>query len=57
VIRDDKELTTQQMLAFVRHHLRAARAYGVTIDAEGQPNQESVRKAAERFVLIRVNFQ
>ncbi|HZT98682.1 MAG TPA: nitroreductase family deazaflavin-dependent oxidoreductase [Ktedonobacteraceae bacterium] len=57
VILDDKELTAHEILAFVRHHPRAARAYSVTFDAEGQPNQESLRKAAERFVLIRVKLE
>ena len=56
VFPEDKELTAQEMLEFVRHRPGAARAYGVIFDAEGNANQESLRSAAERFVLIHINL-
>ena len=33
-----------------------ARIYGVKYDADGEPNWEDVRRAAERCVLIRVKL-
>ena len=56
VIRNDKEQIAQEMLAFVRHRPGAARAYGVTFDAERKPNQESLHNAADRFVFIRLKL-
>lgn len=57
VILDDKERTAQEMGDFVRQSKGAARAYNVTFDADGMPNQESLRKAAETWVLILVHLE
>jgi deazaflavin-dependent oxidoreductase (nitroreductase family) len=57
VILDDKERIAREMGAFVSHSKQAARAYGVTFDADGSVNQESLRKAAELWVLILVHLE
>ncbi|HZU71045.1 MAG TPA: nitroreductase/quinone reductase family protein [Ktedonobacteraceae bacterium] len=57
VIREDKEVIAREMEVFVRHLPNAARAYGVSFDEDGKPNQESLSNAAERFVLIRVHLE
>jgi len=56
VIRKDKALTAEEMASFVRQHPGVGRAYSVTFDANGQLNQETLRSAAERFMLIRVHL-
>ncbi len=50
----DKQQIAREMEAYVRQRPGAARAYGVTFDTDGQPDPASLRKAAERFVLIYV---
>lgn len=57
VILDDKEKTAQEMSDFVLQSKGAARAYNVTFDADGKPNQESLRKAAETYVLMLVHLE
>ncbi len=57
VILDDKERTAQEMQDFVSRSKQAARAYGVTFDADGKINQELLRKAAENWVLILVHLE
>jgi hypothetical protein len=57
VILDDKERTAQEMKDFVNHSKQAARAYGVTFNADGSVNQESLRKAAESWVLLLVHLE
>lgn len=56
VILGEKERTAQEMQDFVSHSKQAARAYGVTFDVDGSVNQESLRKAAENWVLIVVHL-
>jgi len=57
VILDDKERTAQEMKDFVSHSKQAARAYGITFDADESANRESLRQAAERWVLILVHLE
>ncbi len=52
----DKEVTADELLAFVRKNVGAARAYGVTIDANKQPDPESVRQAAKQFTMVRIHL-
>lgn len=56
VIHDDIELITEGLMAFVQQHSRAAPAYGVKLDANGQPDRASAQQAAQRFTLIRIHL-
>lgn len=56
VIHDDRELIAKEILAFVKQNKRAARAYGVQIDASGQPDPASVHQTAQRFTVIRIRL-
>lgn len=56
VIRDQEQIA-REMEAYVRQRPGAARAYGVTFDADGQPNAESLHNAAARFVLIYIKLE
>lgn len=55
-LHEDKEVIAEEMRTFVQHLPGAARAYGVTFDAKGQPNPESLRQAAQRFVLVGIQL-
>lgn len=56
VIRDEKERIAEELIAFVRQHPRGASAYEVKLDANGQPDRESARQAAQRFTLIYIHL-
>ena len=56
VEHDDTELIAQEMLAFLRIHKGAVRAYGVKLDANGEPELAMVEEAAHRFTLIRIHL-
>jgi deazaflavin-dependent oxidoreductase (nitroreductase family) len=53
---EDKEVTAQELLRFIEQLPGAARAYGVTFDAEKRPEPESVRQAAQRFTLMHIQL-
>ncbi len=55
-LHEDKEVIAEEMRTFVQHLPGAARAYGVTFDAKGQPNSETLHQAAQRFVLVRIQL-
>lgn len=56
VEHDNTELIAQEMRSFVKIHTGAARAYGVKIDANGEPEPATVEDAALRFTLIRIHL-
>lgn len=56
VIRDNTELIAERLMAFVQQHPRAAPAYEVKLDANGQPDRASAQQAAQHFTLIRIHL-
>lgn len=52
----DKQETAEQLLAFVRKNPRAARPYGITIDANKQPDPASAQQTAKRFTMVRIHL-
>ncbi|MGI9061358.1 MAG: nitroreductase/quinone reductase family protein [Ktedonobacteraceae bacterium] len=57
VEHDNTELIAAEMLAFLKLHKGAARAYGVKIDANGEPELATVQEASHRFTLIRIHLK
>lgn len=56
VVAEDKEAVARGLQAFLRRVRFDARFYGVEFDADGEPNWEDVRRAAERCVMLRVHL-
>jgi deazaflavin-dependent oxidoreductase (nitroreductase family) len=51
VIEDDEGVATH-LLAYLRQAPKAAKYFGVALDADGQPNQDDVATAAKERVII-----
>lgn len=56
IVHDDKELIAKELEAFVKERPNAARAYSITLDANKQPNLESVQRASQLFTVIYVHL-
>ena len=56
VVAEDKEAVARGLQAFLRRVRFDARFYNVEFDADGEPNWEDVRRAAERCVMLRVQL-
>ena len=56
VVYDDEELIANELRRYVEQRPRAARAYSITLDANGKADPETVRLATQRFVLVRVTL-
>jgi hypothetical protein len=56
VIRDDKEAIAAELLAYLKKHPNAAQGYNVPLDAEGQPDPDAVRQAAQFVVTVRIRL-
>ncbi len=54
VVHEDKEAVAEGLLTFARLSKSGARAYGVKLDASGQPVPASVQQAAQWCTLIRI---
>ena len=54
VIYNDKELIAHELRKYIEQRPRAARAYNISLDANGKADSETVRLAAQRFTLVRV---
>lgn len=57
VVFDDREQIARELQAYVEQRPTAARAYSITLDANGKANPETVRLAAQRFALVRVTLK
>ncbi len=50
-------LVAEELSVLVQQHPHAARPYGISFDATGQPDAESVQQAARRFTMICIRLQ
>ncbi len=55
VIVDDRAHIAGELKQYVEQRPAAARAYGITLDEQGQARPDTVQQAAQRFVLVRVH--
>jgi ubiquinone/menaquinone biosynthesis C-methylase UbiE len=55
-IAENKAAVAADLQVFLRHVRFDARVYGVSFDADGEPNVEEVRRAAQDVVLIRAHI-
>ncbi len=53
-VAEDKDAIAEALAEHLRHNHRDARYYGVTYDAEGNPNPDEVRRGAEDTVMLRI---
>ena len=51
------DLVAEDLATLVQQHPRAAGPYGIKVDAAGQPDAESLQKAARRFTMICIRLQ
>ncbi|HZO73537.1 MAG TPA: nitroreductase/quinone reductase family protein [Ktedonobacteraceae bacterium] len=56
-IVQEPNLVAEGLSTFVQQHPRAARPYGISFDAAGQLDTESVRQSARRFTMICIRLQ
>lgn len=56
VISDDQPVIAEALRAHLREHPSMARIYHVSLDANGQPDVDAVRKVARFVVLVRIQL-
>ncbi|MFQ6065268.1 MAG: nitroreductase/quinone reductase family protein [Candidatus Bathyarchaeia archaeon] len=53
---EDKEVVAAGLLAYLQRSSKYAKYFQATLDSNGQPNPEEVARAAQNWVMIRVEL-
>jgi deazaflavin-dependent oxidoreductase (nitroreductase family) len=56
VVEDDQEVA-DSLIKFIKTNPRAARMFGVMLGTDGQPELESLKKAARERVIVRTTIE
>jgi len=54
---EDEQGVTEGLTAFIAGNPRTARAFGMNVGVDGQPEPESLRKAARECVIVRTDLK